>query len=163
MSSYLSEVKFGLLLALASFAWITVEYVIGLQTKHIELHMAYSMSFAVIPIVMMWIALVRRRDVIQGGSLTWGQGLASGMVISVVAAVLAPPSMYTFAKLVNPSFFATMSEYAVKSGQTTPDDAQQYFSLGSYMFQATMVPLVAGFATAVIETAIARWTMKAKK
>ena len=161
MKSYVSELKYGLVLAVASFAWICLEYAVGLHGKYIEYHPKVSMLFAVIPIVIMWKALVHRRDVLQGGTVSWGQGLASGMVISLVAAVFGAPSIWVFLNFVNPNFFPAMIECAVKVGQATQAEAEAYFTFKSYAIQATFFPLAAGLVTAVILTAVARRKNKA--
>ncbi len=162
MSSYVSELRYGLLLALLSFAWVCLEYAVGLHGRLINYHPIVSTFFAVIPIVILWRALVHRRDVLQGGTVTWGQGLASGMVVSVVTGAFGAPSMWLFLNHVNPKFFPVMIDHAVKSGQSTQAEAEGYFSFQSYATQATLFPLVAGLVTAVILTAVARRTGKAK-
>jgi hypothetical protein len=162
MSSYVSELRYGLVLVLVSLAWNCFEYAIGLHTTRIELHQYVTFVFVVFPVVIMWKALVHRRDVIQGGTVTWGQGIASGVVLSLVPCAFGAPQMYVFTKFVNPGFFAAMSEYAVKTGQATPEEAAAYFNLKSYAIQASIFPLAAGLVTAVILTAIARRKNKAK-
>jgi hypothetical protein len=158
MKSFLPEVGYGLVLGLATLVWISLEYAMGLHTTRISYHPIVTNFFAVIPIYLMWRALKHRRDVIEGGQILWWQGMTSGMIISVVAGALGAPTIWIFIKYVNPNFFAAMIEYSVKTGyHAKTEHAEAYFNLAGYMIQATLGPVIMGFFTSVILTAIARW------
>jgi hypothetical protein len=157
MSSYLHEVRYGLVLALATLAWITLEYAVGLHTTHIAYHSIVTNFFAVIPIYLMWRALKYRRDVLEGGQIAWWQGVTSGMVISVVAGAFGAPTIWIFVNYINPKFFTTMIEAAVQDGTTKPEQAEAYLNFAAYAIQATLMPIMAGFFTSVVLTGIARW------
>ena len=158
MKSFLPEVGYGLVLALATLVWISLEYAVGLHTTHIAYHSIVTNFFAVIPIGLMWRALKHRRDVLEGGQILWWQGLMSGMIISVVAGALGGPTIWLFIKFVNPQYFTAMIEYSVKTGYyLKTEHAEAYFNLAGYAIQATLGPVIMGFFTSVILTAIARW------
>ncbi len=158
MKSFLPEVGYGLVLGLATLVWISLEFAVGLHTKYISYHGIVTNFFAVIPIYLMWRALKHRRDVLEGGQILWWQGLMSGMIISVVAGALGGPMIWIFIKFVNPNFFAAMIEYLVKTGYYAKSEhAEAYFNLAGYAIQATLGPVILGFFTSVILTAIARW------
>lgn len=164
MKSYLHEVVYGLVLALASLVWISLEYAVGLHTKYIAYHGYVTNLFAVVPIFLMWRALKHRRDVLEGGEIAWWQGLTSGMVISVVAGALGAPTIWIFINFVNPNFFAAMIEYTVKTGYYgKTEHAEAYFNFAGYAIQSTLFPVIIGFFTALILTAIARWQVEGKK
>jgi hypothetical protein len=164
MSSYLYEVRYGLVLALASFVWITLEYAVGLHTTHIAYHPVVTNFFLLIPIYLMWRALKHRRDVLERGQLDWWQGIASGMFISVVAGALAAPTMWIFITFVNPNFFSAMIEFSVKTGYHQKlDHAEAYFNFPAYAIQSTLMPIVLGFVVSVILTAIARWQLERRE
>lgn len=164
MKSYLHEVVYGLVLALATIIWLWLEYAVGLHTKYIAHHSVLSNLFAVIPIFLMWRALKHRRDVLEGGEIAWWQGLTSGMVISVVAGALGAPTIWFFIHYINPNFFAAMIEYTVRTGyHAKTEHAEAYFNFTGYAIQATLFPIMSGFFTAVILTAIARWQVERKK
>lgn len=158
MKSYLPEVGYGLVLGLATLLWLSFEYAVGLHTTRIAYHGIVTNFFAVIPIYLMWRALKYRRDVLEGGQIHWWQGLTSGMIISVVAGALGGPTIWIFTKYVNPNFFQAMIEYTVKTGYyVKTEHAESYFNLAGYAIQATVGPVILGFFTSVILTAIARW------
>ena len=96
MKAYLPEVGYGLLLALAFFVWLVVEYAMGLHTTRIAQYSILTNLYVVIPALIVWRAVKHRRDVLEGGQLLWWQGLASGMIISVVAGALRAPTWWVF-------------------------------------------------------------------
>lgn len=159
MKSYLPEVIYGLVLSFASLVWVSLEYFAGLHTTRIATHASVTNFFAVIPIALMWHALKHRRDVLEGGKILWWQGLTSGMIISVVAGILGAPTMWIFSKFINPGFYQAMIEYSVQTG-TKREIAEANFNPTVYGMQATLGPIILGFFTALILTAIAKWQVE---
>jgi len=161
MSSYLHEVRYGVLVALATLGWNSLEYAVGLHTKYIAYHPLLTNLYFVIPVFLMWRALEHRRDVLEKGRLDWWQGLTSGMVISVVAGALGAPSTWVFIRFVNPKFFSTMIEFSVERGYyQRVDHAEAYYNFAGYAIQSTLMPIVFGVFASAILTAIARWQIE---
>jgi hypothetical protein len=157
MSSYLYEVRYGLVLALATLAWITLEYAVGLHTTRIAYYPVVTKFLLLIHVSLMWRALKHRRDVLERGQLDWWQGMASGTVISVVAAAFAAPTIWIFTKFVNPNFFSAMIEFSMKNGDyMKTDHAEAYFNFIAYALQSTLGPVIFGFVASVALTTIAR-------
>ncbi|HRI69196.1 MAG TPA: DUF4199 domain-containing protein [Polyangium sp.] len=116
MKAYLPEVGYGVVLGLAHLVWLIVEYASGLHTTRIALHSILTNLYVVLPALIMWRAIKNRRDVLEGGQLLWWQGMAAGMIVSVVAATLRAPTWWFFLKFINPGFTQAMIEYAVQTG-----------------------------------------------
>ncbi len=161
MKSYLHEVRYGLIVALALLVWLTLEYAAGLHSTRIEYHPSVTNFYGLIPIYMIWRAIIHRRDVIEGGSIHWWQGLISGMMISLVTAAFGAPTIWLFTNFINPQFFQSMIDFAVKSGMKS-EMAEVNFHPTVYMMQATIMPLVFGFPTSVLITWLARRKNKNK-
>jgi hypothetical protein len=155
MKSYLPEVGYGLLLALVYLGWLTLEYSTGLHTTRIEQHWLLTNLYVVIPAATMWRAIKHRRDVLEGGHLLWWQGLASGMIISVVAASLRAPTLFFFLKFVNPNYCQAFIDLAVKSGLKT-ELAEATYHPSVQAIESTLRPVLLGIFLSVILTAIAR-------
>jgi Protein of unknown function (DUF4199) len=155
MKSYLYEVRYGLVVAFAMLVWLTMEYALGLHTTRIEYHPSITNFYAVIPIFIMWRAVNHRRDVLEGGSIHWWQGIMSGMVISVVAGACGAPTIWFFTKYINPGFFQAMIDFAVKSG-VKEEMAVANFDRTVYMMHATLMPIVYGVPTTAVLTWLSR-------
>jgi len=159
MKSYLPEVGYGMVLALAYFAWLTIEYATGLQTTRIAQHEVLTNAYVVIPIGIMWRAIKNRRDVLEGGRILWWQGLASGMIISVVGAALRAPTLSFFLKFINPNYYQAQIDFAVHSGIKTEIAEATYHPTVQAM-ESTLAPIILGFFLSVILTMIARWQVE---
>jgi hypothetical protein len=112
-----------------------------------------------IPIGIMWRALKHRRDVLEGGKILWWQGLASGMIISVVAAALRAPTLWFFLKFINPKYYQAMIDLSVQSGMKT-ELAEVTFHPTVQAIESTLGPVIVGFFLSAILTAIAKWQVE---
>lgn len=154
MHDHRTEILYGVGLGVASFLWICLEFAAGLHTSRIALHPVVTNFFAVIPIAILWRVLKLRRD--REGQLSWGSAIGCGMLVSAVAALLNTPTQWVFHTWVNPSYFRTMIDFAVRQGQSTRAEAEQYFNFKHYLLEGTVGPLVAGLITTAILTAFMR-------
>ena len=82
--------------------------------------------------------------------MTWFQGLASGVVLCVVIAILSPLSQYITHEFITPDFFKNAINYAVENNKMTQENAEIYFSLKSYMLQSAFGALGMGVVTSAI-------------
>ncbi len=155
MKAYLPEVGYGAVLALAYFAWLIVEYAAGLHTTRIAQHGFVTNLYVVIPLILIWRSVKHRRDVLEGGKLMWWQGIASGMIISVIAAALRAPTLWFFWKFVHPGYTAAMIEFSVLSG-TKRELAEITYNPTILMMEGTLAPVLLGFVLSVALTWLAK-------
>lgn len=159
MKAYLPEVGYGVVLALAFFVWLVVEYAMGLHTTRIAHYSILTNLYAVIPALLLWRALKHRRDVLEGGQLLWWQGMASGMIISVVAAALRAPTWWFFLQFINPGYTGAMIDFAVQSGLKR-EIAEATYHPTLLKMESTASPILLGFFLSVGLTALARWQVE---
>lgn len=154
MRGMTNDLRWGLVLSLASFLWVCLEYALGLHTTRIELHPTLTNLFAPIPIVILTLAIRDHRS--EDGELGWAEGLRSGMTVSAVTAALGAPTMWLFIRYVNPNYFSAMIAHAARHGHD--DEAtRSSFTLGGYAVQASVGPLVMGLITSLIVVAVLRF------
>lgn len=159
MKAYLPEVGYGLALALAYFVWLVLEYAAGLQTTRISQHWILSNLYVVIPVLIIWRAIKHRRDVLEGGKLLWWQGLASGMIISVVAGAMRGPTWWFFRTYVNPGYFQAMIEYSVQTGMKR-EMAEAAYHPTIIAIESTLAPILLGIFLSFAATGFARWQVE---
>lgn len=159
MKSYLPEVGQGLLLALAYLGWLILEYATGLQTSRIAQHGIWTQFYVIIPAILTWRAIKHRRDVLEGGQLLWWQGLASGMIVSVVAGAMRAPVLWFFLKFVHPGYYAALIEYEVLQGMKR-EMAEVTYHPSVQAIESTLAPVLLGFFLSVGFTALARWQVE---
>ncbi|MGE0885950.1 MAG: DUF4199 domain-containing protein [Blastocatellales bacterium] len=150
-----TEIKWGLIFTLVAFAWITLEWAVGLHGKFIGWQPILTNIF-VIPAVWVMVLAIKDKRRELGGKITFSQAVLCGIGISVIVAVLAPLTQWIFHNFVSPHFFENAINYAVQNGKATREQAEAYFNLKSYMLQGSLGGLVMGTLTSLILAAIMR-------
>src|SRR5690606_6380049 len=90
------------------------------------------------------------------GIMTWKEGFTSGVIMTVLITILSPLAQYITYEYISPEYFNNITEHAVAVGSMSREDAEAYFSLRSYLIQATFGALVMG----VVTSAIVAWFVK---
>jgi hypothetical protein len=150
-----TEIKWGLIFSLVALLWVLLERLAGLHDKYIHLHPFLSILFAIPAVVMMVLAIREKRREL-GGAITFKQAFLCGLGVSVVVALLAPLAQYLTQNFITPNYFTNAINYAVQNGRQTREQAEIYFSLKSYMLQASLSGLVIGSITSLILAVIMR-------
>jgi hypothetical protein len=158
MKSFSIEIKWGLIYIICSLAWVVLEKSVGLHDVYISRQPMYSMLFLIIAFVVYILAIRDKKKNFYSGSLSYKQGFVSGIMITVVAALLTPLLQYMTNMFISPDFFKNMIAYAVENGKITTEQAESYFNMKSYLFQATFSTLSFG----VVISAIVAYFSKTK-
>lgn len=150
MKKFATEIKWGVLFTLAQLVWMFLEKTLGWHDTLIEKHAIYTNFFAIIAIAVFVFALIEKRNKDLNGKMTWTQGFVSGIVISVVVAILAPLAQYLTHEFISPDYFANAIDHAVTNVGMTQENAEAWFSFNSYVIQSTFGALAMGVVTAAI-------------
>ena len=144
------EVKWGFLFILVGLIWMIFEKAMGWHDVHIDKHATYSMFFAPFAIALYVFALLDKKRNFYGGKMTYLQGLASGLLVTLIVVILSPLSQYVTSAYISPDYFSNVIAYSVSTGKMERAAAEEYFSLNSYMIQSVIGAAVMGVITAVI-------------
>ncbi len=150
-----TEIKWGLIFTFVQFLWICLEFAVGLHDKYVSMHPILTNLFIIPAVYVMYLAIREKKNIL-GGKITFGQAFLCGLGVSVIVAVLSPLSQYIFHRFINPNYFQNAINYAISAGKLTEAQASSYFSLQSYMMQASLGAIVAGVITSLIIAAIIR-------
>ena len=150
MKKYSIEIKWGIIFSLVSLVWMFLEKGLGWHDENIAQHAIYTNFFAIVAIVLYVLALLDKRKNYFNGKMTWSQGFISGIVISIVVAILSPLGQYLTHEFITPDYFENVIAYSVESGAMTLEAAEEYFNLTSYIIQSFFFALVVGVVTSAI-------------
>lgn len=151
------EVKWGIIFTIALMLWTLLERLLGWHDEHINKHQYYTLIFILPAFIIYYFALVEKRETYYAGQMSWTQGFVSGLVISVVVALLSPLSQYISHTFISPDYFNNIIEYSVESGQVeTRAEAEEYFNLPSYIIQSMIFAVISGAVTAAIVAIITK-------
>lgn len=156
MKNFTTEIKWGILFIISGLFWVWLEKMFGLHDVYVSQHPLYTNLFGIIAVTLFYLALREKRNKFYNGSITWKEGFTSGIVLTVIITILSPLSQYITYKYISPEYFNNITEHVVQSGSMNQEDAQAYFSLRSYLIQATFGALVMG----VVTSAVVAWFVK---
>lgn len=150
LKKYSIEFKWGTLFAIMSLAWMFVEKSVGLHDVLIHKHALYT-NFVAIPSVIIYVfALLDKRKNFFGGQITYMQSFLSGVLISVVVAVLSPLTQTICFQGITPTYFEHAIAYAISSKQMSEEVAREFFNLENYVIQGLFGAIVMGTLTSAI-------------
>ena len=159
MNKFSIEIKWGIIFTIAALLWMYIEKALGWHDELISKHAIYTNIFAVVAIVVYVLALRDKKLNFYNGQITWTQGFISGVIVSVVVAILAPLAQYVTHEFITPNYFENVITYSVENDMMNQEGAEAYFSLTSYMMQAAFGALAMG----VVTSAIVALFVKSKK
>jgi len=148
MLKYKFEALWGVLFIIVLLLWMYFEKAMGWHDVNIDKQAVYTNIFAFVAVLVYFIALYHIRKAKYGGTAGFRELFISGIVITLVAAVLSPLAQYLVLAVISPEFLNNSIIYAVKSGNSTPEEAKKYFNLNSFILMAAPFALVTGVITA---------------
>ena len=149
MKKFSIEIKWGAVFSIVSLLWMYLEKGLGWHDENIAVHAIYTNLFAIVAIILYVFALLDKRKNFFNDKMTWTQGFVSGIIISVVVAILSPLAQYITHEFITPDYFENAIENSVLNGNTR-ENAEAYFNLKSYILQSFFFALVAGVVTSAI-------------
>lgn len=156
MEKYKIELKWGFIFIVVLLLWMMMEKALGWHDEHIDKHSIYTMFFVIPAFIMITLALLDKRKKFYHGRMNYTQGLVSGIIVSVIVAILSPLAQYIISNFISPDFFNNLIDYTVSTGQMTEEKAQKFFNLKSYMWQSAVGALVMGIITSAIAAVLTR-------
>jgi len=145
------EVKWGFVFSLVGLVWMLLEKVTGLHGQYIDYHLYLTNLFAIPAVVIMVLALKDKKKNFYNGDMTYSEGMLSGVVLSLVIAILSPLTQAITSFIITPEFFPNVIKRSVELGfYATEEDAASYFNYGNYARQGFLMSLMMGVITTAI-------------
>jgi len=130
------------------------EKLMGWHDVLIAKHPIFSNFFGLIAIGVYLFAIHDKRKNFFRGKMSWRQGFISGVILSIVIALLSPIGQLITHYLISPEFFENAIESSVERNAMQQKDAEAYFNLSSYIVQSIAGALMFGVVTAAIAALI---------
>ncbi len=150
MKKFSIEIKWGVIFTIFSLLWMAMERALGWHDVHIAKHAALTNLFAIPAIILVVFTLLDKRKNFFKGKMTWKQGFLTGLVMTVVIVILSPLSMWMTNTLITPFYFDNVIAHSVETRKLTLEQAEKYFSMGSYIIQSLMGASVMGVVTSAV-------------
>lgn len=154
------EIKWAWLFSAMVLGWMVLEKLSGLHDQYIDYHLYLTNLFALPAIWLMVLALKDKKRNFYQGEMTYLQGLRSGVLLSVLIAVLSPLTQWLTSYVISPEYFPNVIRRSVELGYySTETEAAAHFNYKNYAVQGAIGALVMG----IITTALAMIFLKSKR
>ncbi|PKR79767.1 DUF4199 domain-containing protein [Brumimicrobium salinarum] len=154
------EIKWAIIFSVMGLLWMVLEKLCGLHGKYIDYHLYLTNLFAIPAIIVMVMALKDKKKNFYDGRMNYKQGLISGIILSVIIALLSPLTQWVTSFVITPEYFLNVIKRSVEIGYfKTTAEAEANFNYQNYAIQGAIGALVMGIVT----TAIAMIFIRTKK
>ncbi|WP_057939525.1 DUF4199 domain-containing protein [Algoriphagus resistens] len=150
------EIKWALIFVVMMLAWMALEKSLGWHDEKIADHATLTNLVAIPSIAIYIFALLDKKKNFYHGVMNYYQGFMTGLVITLIVAILCPLSQYITLEFITPDYFSKVINYAVSAGEMTQEEAASYFNLQSYMIMSVVGALIMGVATSAVVAIIVK-------
>ena len=144
------EIKWGAIFILVALAWMVFERLMGWHGEKIDQHMKYTNFFMIPAIAVYFFALTDKRKSYYEGEMTYKQGFITGLMITLIVAILSPLSQIITHYVITPDYFNNAIAYGVEELGYSKDKMEDNFNLKSYIIQSTVGAIIMGLFTSSI-------------
>lgn len=145
------EIKWAIIFSLVGLLWMVLEKLSGLHGTYIDYHLYLTNLFAIPAIIVMVMALKDKKKNFYDGQMNYKQGLVSGIVLSVIIALISPLTQWVTSYIITPEYFPNVIKRSVEIGYfKTTAEAEANFNYQNYAIQGAIGALVMGIVTTAI-------------
>ena len=148
--------KYGVLIVVFIFIWVSLEYFVGLHTDYIQYHPIATLLSLIIPLVLLYYAMRESQKKFEG-NFNYIESFKTGVIVTFVVAILSPLTQWLFHAVVFPGYFDSMRAYteahALAQGidpVVAREEAVGEFNMASYLMRTFLGALVAGVVMSAI-------------
>lgn len=154
MKNYTIEIKWGVIFFVVALLWMYFEKAMGWHDVLISQHAIYTNIFGIFAIAIYLFAIYDKRKNYFQGKMSWKQGFVSGVILTIVVAILSPLGQYITHEFITPNYFENAIAYSAENSRMEKEDAKAYFNLQSYIIQSVSGALMMGVVTSAIAALI---------
>jgi|688.fasta_scaffold174475_2 hypothetical protein len=150
MREYKIEIKWAIIFSSASFLWIAIAKYLGMFDSKIEQFPTFSMLF-LIPAILIFVSAIRDKKMnFYRGGIMFKDAFVSGLIITLIVTLLTPIIQFAIHSFVAPEYLPNMINYSVAKNEMNPEDAENFFSISSYIIQSSITSLGMGAFTSIV-------------
>ena len=150
---YKLEIYYGTVIGLLVFAWLILEFIVGLHDKYLDVFVVITNFVLLIPTIGIYLAIRKKKKSEPQQHLTFKQGFQSGLFISVLFTIIAAIGQFIYHKVINRGYFEFMIDKSLDRGIKL-EEAQSYFNTSSYVMSVVISYFIFGVIISLIVSAI---------
>lgn len=142
--------KWAIIFTIMSLAWMLLEKTLGWHDEAIADHQWLTLFFLPFAIIMYLLEMREIRRRVYQKVITWKQCFLSGLLMALFVALLSPLAQYITHNYITPEYFETVKNYSVTNDLMKIEEANEYFSITNYIWQASIGAFIVGAVTSAI-------------
>lgn len=150
MKNFKIEIKWAIIFIIMTLLWLLMEKLLGYHSTKIAQHEVITNFIALPATIIFVLALLDKRKNFYGGTMTYLQGLKTGLIISAIIAIINPLTQYIISTIITPEYFPNAIAYAVENNKSTQEEAEAFFNLKNYIIVGSVSALIMGVITSAI-------------
>jgi len=151
MANIKIELKWAIIFSGMGLLWMLLEKLSGLHSTYIDYHLYLTNLFYIPAIWVMVLALKDKKKNFYNQQITYSQGLVSGIILSVIIALLSPLTQWITSYIISPEYFPNVIKRSVELGYfATTEAAEANFNYPNYAKQGAIGALFMGIITVAI-------------
>lgn len=150
MKNFAIEIKWAVLLSMATIAFSYLAKYLGYYDAKIAYYQVFSFLIAPLWLVIYYLAIREKKIEFFNSKMDWKRGFVSGIIIAAIATFLAPFGEWYTYEVIAPTYFTDAANFSVENGKMDREQAQTYFSLSSFIMQSIFSTLSGGVVIAGI-------------
>ncbi len=154
MKTWQTEMKWGLVHCGMTIAWALLGKMMGFHAEKIAYNLVFNTLSIVPSFIIYLLALREKRKKAFQGLMSYRQGLASGMLLTVFITALGPLTPLITIGLISPDLFINLTRFTVQSGMMSEAEAAKQFNMGAFALQGLLAAPVFGLLFSLIAAAI---------
>jgi hypothetical protein len=146
-----TEIKWAIIFIAMSLLWMLLEKLSGLHGKYIDYQLYLTNLFAIPAVLVYVLALKDKKKNYYGDQITYKEGLISGIIITLIIALLSPLTQWVVSYVITPEYFPNVIKRSVELGYyPSTTEAEAFFNYRNYAVQSVISALIMGLLTALI-------------
>ncbi|MEL7002842.1 MAG: DUF4199 domain-containing protein [Bacteroidota bacterium] len=141
---YKAELKWGIMLFVATIVWVLFEKLMGWHSDNIDQHAVYSALYDVVFVLIFAFAYKSRRRQVSMENFQWKDRLTLGLGITLVITILSPLTQAIIHKMISPMFFENIIKLAVDNDLMSIQEAEAKFNLPNYIVENLIGTFILG-------------------
>lgn len=137
------EIYWGFYLAFTFILWMQLEKWLGFHSEKLFLQPIFSILISIPFSVLYYLALHLKKEKDYNKVITFQQSFLSSLLITGVFALFLPAALYFSLKYISPDLIDNFVSATIKTGKTTLEEAQSYYSFKSLLLMnySSLLPI----------------------
>jgi len=133
-----TEIKYGIITGICICCWHIAEYLFGLHSSRMHIGEFTTYFVVIIPFITLYFGIKEKRDKFNNGHISLGQGIRTGLMISLIGTLIVAVYLVIYFNSINPSFLDLSIAYQkgkmISRGKTAEEIASELGKL-KFMFK----------------------------